>query len=939
MKVIDKWCERYVNVLKREGEHMKKFKIVMFILIIISAIFILGCANPSNDSNTEGAAQKSGVQAGFYVGDQKNLNTAKESNLNWVSSDPAIASVDANGVVQAVSSGTVKVVSFNPGTGEVKEYEVQVLSPITGKAINSKLSVDNNAITLNAETLSMSIGTGTSTYQLIYTVQNDNKDVVYSSSNTNIATVSSTGVVTALKPGAVTILAQRSGTGTFAKCEVTVYSKPTMFLKPNSATLYLGTNAWALLITPYVSPTWQPITWSSSNTSVVSVDSMGIVRGISTGVATISATINGSDVVATSEIVVKGKPTISIIGESTLQLGIKSSLKLSANVTDNLPYSYSSSDPGIASVDAEGNVIAHAPGTVTITASINNINVSANTKIQVLPAPEINVPESVVLTQGTSLNSKQVEATVSGATSTLEWISSNVTIATVSPTGLITGISAGECTVTVKIPNTNIQKNINVQVNPIPTISITPTLATLYSEDTLSMIATTTSTPLPIIWSVDNSDVATVDSKGVVTGKNIGKVKVTATLEGTSIFSSANLTIAKGIKLSHSSLVVYKGLDTSYQLSAQAFPKSETIIWSSSAPTVATVDSSGKVTFVSAGSAAIKAKLNGTNISSDCIVTVKSPSITASYSSIALNLGEESSSRTQIVPTVIPQNASLEWSISNSAVASVDQLGNVQGLTGGTAFITAKIKGTGVSKVIGLNVTPAPIVTIGSLSSVKVGENVQIPVISNPSGKVIVWSSSNPNIATVDSNGKVTGVSSGSVTINAKLLGTVGNGSNCTVNVIAKLTLSQTTAEGYLGAQPLQLVVSGVPQGQSVTWSSSASTVATVDSSGKVTLVSAGSAAIKAKLNGTNVSVDCIVTVKAPTLSGASSVEVAKGSQLPLNLVTVPNTAVVTYTSSNLSAATVDSRGVITGVGIGTTYIIAKISGTNIVKYIGVNVK
>jgi len=135
----------------------------------------------------------------------------------------------------------------------------------------------------------------------------------------------------------------------------------------------------------------------------------------------------------------------------------------------------------------------------------------------------------------------------------------------------------------------------------------------------------------------------------------------------------------------------------------------------------------------------------------------------------------------------------------------------------------------------------------------------------NATNKTVSWSSSNASVATVDANGKVTAVAEGTATITAKA---GDKTATCTVTVkkkvvaVSSVSLDKTSLELTVG-ETATLVATVIPDRateKTVSWSSSSSSVATVDASGKVTAVAKGTATITAKAGGKTAI--CTVTVK-----------------------------------------------------------------------------
>ena len=164
-------------------------------------------------------------------------------------------------------------------------------------------------ITLNKSSLTLTSAGQTSTLVATVTPSNaTNKSVTWTSSNTSVATVSSTGVVTAKANGTTNITAKTAdGTNLTAQCTVTVDIKATSITLNQSALSFTAANQTATLVATVTPSTAanKNVTWTSSNTNVVTVDNNGLVTAVAAGSATITATTNdGTNLSASCEVTV-----------------------------------------------------------------------------------------------------------------------------------------------------------------------------------------------------------------------------------------------------------------------------------------------------------------------------------------------------------------------------------------------------------------------------------------------------------------------------------------------------------------------------------------------------------------------------------------------------------------------------------------------------------
>ncbi len=328
------------------------------------------------------------------------------------------------------------------------------------------------------------------------------------------------------------------------------------------------------------------------------------------------------------------------------------------------------------------------------------------------------------------------------------------------------------------------------------------------------------------------------------------------------------------------------------------------ITWTSDNPGVATVDSAtGVVTGVSAGTANITATATSAEgevtATATCVVTVTAPvvqiAVTVTPATAEVLVGKT----TNLTATVTGGQANtVTWTSSDPTVATVDSAtGIVTGVKAGTATITAtSTEDNSKTATCSVTVKDADValsITLDKTTAeVEIGKDITLKATTEPTdGVTVTWESSDSKIATVDTNGKVTGVKAGEVTI--KVTATLGNKSvpiECKVTVVEtsrKVTLDKETLEMTEGEEvTLKATVEGYTNASAgkVTWTTSDKTIATVDDKGKVIALKEGKVKITATNTENDVKVEavCEITIKAgvalKTKDGAE-VYVLKGDQ------------------------------------------------------------
>jgi uncharacterized protein YjdB len=226
----------------------------------------------------------------------------------------------------------------------------------------------------------------------VYPENATNKSVTWSSNKTSVATVSSDGYVTAIKPGKATIKVTTFDGGYTAKCTVTVtekgYPVTGVSLNRTSMTLMEGDSEYLTATVYPEDATDKSVTWSSSDNSVATVSSDGHVVAIKSGTATITVTtIDGG---YTANCIVTVKAIIPVTGISlsdiTLEMNVGGEYTLVATITPNDATNkkviWASSNPDALSVDG-GKLKALKSGRVTVTARTEDGDYTATCQVTV----------------------------------------------------------------------------------------------------------------------------------------------------------------------------------------------------------------------------------------------------------------------------------------------------------------------------------------------------------------------------------------------------------------------------------------------------------------------------------------------------------------------------------------------------------------------------
>lgn len=332
-----------------------------------------------------------------------------------------------------------------------------------------------------------------------------------------------------------------------------------------------------------------------------------------------------------------------------------------------------------------------------------------------------------------------------------------------------------------------------------------------------------------------------------------------------------------GVSLNKTSLSLVEG--GSESLTATVSPDNATnkaVSWKSSDTGVATVDGSGKVTAVKAGSTTITVTTTDGGKTATCSVTVTSK--TVSVTGVKLDNGKlelKAGETAQLTATVEPSDASdksLEWTSSDAKIATVDASGKVTAVGVGSATITVKTKDGGKTATCAVTVAPVAVegVTVDpAKSEVVEGNTVQLKATVSPAdaAQEVEWTSSDSDIATVDKNGLVTTIKPGTVYIVVRSKAYTDKQASCEVIVkqddkLKSIAFDASEIQLETG-QSRTLKVVFTPDyaaNKNVSWSSSDPSIASVQD-GNVTGVKEGKATITATSEDGGHKAECVVTV------------------------------------------------------------------------------
>lgn len=275
-----------------------------------------------------------------------------------------------------------------------------------------------------------------------------------------------------------------------------------------------------------------------------------------------------------------------------------------------------------------------------------------------------------------------------------------------------------------------------------------------------------TSTGKKVTWKSSDSKTVSVNKYGKVTAKKAGTAVITAKLRDT--YASCLVSVHKtAISISPTSANIQRG--ESIKLTAVTSNGSN-VVWKSKKSSIATVDEYGTVIGKKPGETIITGSADGSYVT--CAITVDYPIVTLNQSSLTLYRGQNAKLYAEVSSNVKPK-----WKTNRKSVATVDQNGNITALKNGTAIISAIVDGISSSCEV---IVEKPEITLSAEElTIKVGSTATITA-NVSSGNTPTWSTSNPNILSINSNGQIKALKKGKAYVYAKEDGTKVK---CTIKV------------------------------------------------------------------------------------------------------------------------------------------------------------
>jgi len=644
------------------------------------------------------------------------------------------------------------------------------------------------------------------------TKQDVSSTVTWASAHPEIAPIDKSGTAIAKKSGATLITAASGSISAGATLTIPPPALVSINVMAPSLSLPKGNTEQLSAIANYLDGSTidvtGTVTWASSAPGVVLANGTGVIAAAGPGTATITASfgdIRGAEQITVGPPVLISlaivPPNPSMAKGGTQQLGVTGTFSDASlqDVTGSVVWTISPTT--VAAVSGTGLISALSTGSAAITAT--SASRSTSTNLTVLPASLASLsitPSNPSLTIGSSRQLTATgtfsDGTTQNLTNSVSWSASPAAVA-VSNTGVVNAITNGTATVTATSGSVSASDTITISGTTLTSIAISPSNPSMVKGATQPLIATgtfsdgsTQNLTGSVTWSSSPGNIVTV-SAGLASAMGVGTATVTAT--SGAISGSDTITVSAAslvsIAVSPSNPAVING--KTRQLTAMAtYSDASTqditasAAWSTSSPNVVNVSGSGLVTAQTPGTAPVKATSGA--ITGSTMITVSpltlvsiaiappNPSIPKGETQQLMATGSYNDGSTQDITSQV------SW--SNSAPNVVGLSGsdpiNITAENLGTATLTAtsgSTSGTTNVKVsapvaVALSIVPTnPSVAVGITQQLSAVETFSDGT-TQPLANSATWTSGNPDIATVDNSGLVTGQAVGMATIAASYL-------------------------------------------------------------------------------------------------------------------------------------------------------------------------
>jgi len=900
-------------------------------------------------------------------------NNLIKTPLTYVSNDTNVVSVNGRGVISTVGVGKAKITINYAGTDRYNASSAEVI--VTVSQLETYIDVDSELSIYKTDKVSLDAELFDSNNEKL------NSNLKYTSNDTRVVTVNNNGEITGIAIGKAKVTINYSGTGKYASSSADVIVNVGVLethIDVDSEFTINKTDDLSIAAEVYDSNNQlvnAALSYSSNDTSVVTVNNNGVITGVGVGKAKVTINYDGVGKYASSSAdatvnVVTVKNEINV--GSNVDLHIDESVNLNATLKYDGELTYATNDSSVATVDDSGNVVGHKVGTATITVNYKgNGKFDPDTKYVTVSVSRI--PTSI--DAGNSYAWQLDEEDNIGATlnpqsaGSLNFTSNNESVVVIDENGKITAVGVGATTIYVSFDGNDkyapSNKTIEVTVfrDSIPTSIDVNTTLDLFVGDNVDIGAILNpSNAGKLIYNSSDESIVKIDENGKITAIAQGKANITVKFEGNNKYLPNNTQVTVSVSIIKTSIDAEKSINVNLTESADldyvfSHPEAGDLEFKFTDSGIAHVEN-GKIIGDKVGKTNLTISFKGNEryapSNATVEVTVSDVEVKIiSDDSLNVNVTEDA----VIVASLDPRNAGkLTFTSNDSSIVTVDANGKVHGVKVGTATVTVTFDGNGKYRAISKNVTvvvsdvEAKIISDDSVN-VNVTEDAVIVASLDPkrAGK-LTFTSNDSSIVTVDANGKVHGVKVGTAIVTVSF---DGNGKYRAVSKNVTVVVSDVEVKiisddsvNVNVTEDVVIVASLDPRNAGkLKFSTNDKDIISVDEIGKVHGIKLGTATVTVTFEGNgkyravSKNVTVVVGDVETTINSADSVNVNVTENTVIVASLDPKRAgKLKYASNDTSIVTVDAYGKVHGVKVGTATVTVTFEGNGKYRAVSKNV-
>ena len=637
------------------------------------------------------------LKAGEEVGSGATLTPADAGNLTYTSSNESVAVV-VDGKIKSIAAGTANItVSF---AGNDRYYAA------ANKTI--AVTVTLNDARVSAEDMALKVGDNTT---ISYITDPTGLNVTFVEDDSGVVEVSDDGTVTALKNGTARITINVGDNKKYALNSTVITVTVTLndaSVSAENMTLTIGESG---VIDYATTPSGLNVTFVEDDSGVVGVSNNGTVTALKAGTAQVTVLVGDDKKYALNSTVVTvtvNKISTEInVGNTNVTLNALDSVDANATLTpaDAGNLTYTSSNENVVQVNG-GKIIAVGKGTATVTVSFNGTDKYAAAESKTIEVT-VNINNASVTAEDITLTVDE-NATINATTTPeglpIEYVVDDSGIVEVDENGVVTALKGGTAEITLIVGDNKTytinSTTITVTVNKIDTsIVVENKTLELYVDDEGHIVATLNPDGGDLNFTSSDDSVVTVDNFGDFNAVAEGSATIIVSFAGDDKYNAAeNVTVT--VKVSKIDTSIEFNYDTinltvhneTIVVADLNPPEAGNVTYTSSNPSVVTVDSEGNVEAVGVGNATITASFAGNdkyneaeNVTVLVIVSKIDTKITVDTKSLDLSVGNE----TAVKGTLTPAEAgNVSYMSNDTSVVTVDEnTGKVKAVGAGNANI------------------------------------------------------------------------------------------------------------------------------------------------------------------------------------------------------------------------------------------------------------